>query len=310
MTVGHRGGSFRLCFVVNRNLSKFSVDVLLFLSLPLHFGCECAMDTYGLYNTSMWTNSYGCKIDRNGLSGNYTYSVATDWANRPVNYVSWGDAARFANWLNNGQPTGAQDLTTTEDGAYSLNGATRTAPLLAVSREANWKWAIASEDEWYKAAYYNPAISSYYDYATSSDTAPGYVDNSGNLSNGGSLFAEGGTDPGNYATQDGDLGVDGIGGPYYRSLVGEWENSGSPYGTFDQGGNIMEWNEGLRYGTCRILRGGSFADSPKYQRASHRDYNTPPVEGSAIGFRVVQIPEPATLSLLALGGLALLRRRR
>ena len=48
-------------------------------------------DTHGLYNTSMWSNSLGCKIQQNGSSGSYTYSVAADYANRPVNYVSWGD---------------------------------------------------------------------------------------------------------------------------------------------------------------------------------------------------------------------------
>jgi len=32
-------------------------------------------------------------------SGGYTYSVSSDYANRPVDFVSWGDAARFANWL-------------------------------------------------------------------------------------------------------------------------------------------------------------------------------------------------------------------
>ena len=39
--------------------------------------------------------------------------MATDLANRPVNYVSFGDAARFANWLHNGQGNGD-----TESGAY------------------------------------------------------------------------------------------------------------------------------------------------------------------------------------------------
>ena len=34
-----------------------------------------------------------------------------------------------------------------------------------------------------------------------------------------------------------------IGSPYYTTEVGEFENSESPYGTFDQGGNIWEWNE-------------------------------------------------------------------
>ena len=75
-------------------------------------------DTYGLYNTSMWSSDYGCKIEQSGIDGGYTYAVATDWANRPVNFVSWGDAARFANWLTNNQPTTSiQDLSTTEDGS-------------------------------------------------------------------------------------------------------------------------------------------------------------------------------------------------
>ncbi len=268
-------------------------------------------DTYGLYNSNMWSSSLGCKIQRNGTSGGYTYSVAGDWANRPVNYVSWGDAARFANWLHNGQPNGSQGLSTTEDGAYYLNGATSNAALLAVSREADWKWAITSEDEWYKAAYHknDGATGNYFDYPTSSDTAPGYVNNSGNLSTTGNPFVEGGTDPGNYATYDGDGGTDGIGSPYYRTEVGEHENSDSPYGTFDQGGNVWEWNEAILYGSYRGLRGGSFYFYGGVLHASGRsDYN-PTLENDDIGFRVSEVPEPASLSLLAVGGLALLRRR-
>ena len=58
-----------------------------------------ATDTYGLYNESMWSHSHGCKIQRSGSSGSYTYSVASDYANRPVNYVSWYDTLLFVNWL-------------------------------------------------------------------------------------------------------------------------------------------------------------------------------------------------------------------
>ena len=36
-----------------------------------------------------------------------------------------------------------------------------------------------------------------------------------------------------------------IGSPYYRTNVGEFENSASAYGTFDQGGNVWEWNEAI-----------------------------------------------------------------
>jgi len=73
-------------------------------------------DTYGLYNTYMDTanDSWGCNIKQTGSSGSYSYSVAADWANRPVNMVSYWDSCRFANWLHNGQPTGAQDAGTTE----------------------------------------------------------------------------------------------------------------------------------------------------------------------------------------------------
>jgi sulfatase modifying factor 1 len=248
-------------------------------------------DTYGLYNTSMWSSDYGCKIERSGSSGSYTYSVAGDWADRPVDYVSWGDAARFANWLHNGQPMGDQDLTTTEDGSYYLNGAMTDVELLAITREPDATWVIPSEDEWYKAAYHhNDGVTgNYFDYATSSDSAPGYVNDSGNLSGMGTPFTEGGTDPGNYATYDGDGGVAGIGSPYYRTEVGEWENSASLYGTFDQGGNVWEWNEAIISGSYRGVRGGAFLSSDVKLHASWRADDTPTLENGRLGFRIAMV---------------------
>ncbi|MBN2560788.1 MAG: SUMF1/EgtB/PvdO family nonheme iron enzyme [Phycisphaerae bacterium] len=280
-----------------------------------------ATDTYGLYNTYMWTISRGCKIERSGSSGSYTYNVAGDWANRPVNYVSYWDSCRFANWLHNGQPTGAQGAGTTETGAYTLDGY-NGADGRWIQRNAGWNWAVTSEDEWYKAAYHkNDGVTgNYFDYPTSSDIAPGYVNDSGNLSETGDPFIEGGTDPGNYATYDGDdvdEGIDGIGSPYYRTEVGEWENSDSPYGTFDQGGNVWEWNESivdedLEYAT-RGLRGGSFYDDDySLHAASRLTYFSvcPSGESPDIGFRVSEVPEPATIAMLALAGVVLLRWRR
>ena len=46
-------------------------------------------------------NTFGANIKRTGISGSYIYSVAPDWANRPVGNVSLWDAwRRFANWLH------------------------------------------------------------------------------------------------------------------------------------------------------------------------------------------------------------------
>ncbi|MBM4090418.1 MAG: formylglycine-generating enzyme family protein [Planctomycetes bacterium] len=102
-----------------------------------------ATDTYGLYNTSM-TDTRGCQIVRSGSSGSYTYSVAADRANRPVNYVSFWDAARFVNWLHNGQGNGD-----TESGVY-VNVGNQSA----FTRSADAEYRIPTENEWYKAAYH------------------------------------------------------------------------------------------------------------------------------------------------------------
>ena len=266
-------------------------------------------DTYGLYNSSMDSSSYGCQITWNSVSGVYDFSgapsgTAADWENRPVNYVSFWDACRFANWLHNGQ--GAGD---TETGAYTLTSGGMSAN--TITRNAGATWAVTSEDEWYKAAYYSGSGSTYYDYPTSSDTAPGYVNNSGNLSGTGTVFTDGVVDPGNYATYDGDGGTDGIGPDYYRTEVGEWENSDSPYGTFDQGGNVWEWNEAIISGSSRGLRGGASSSlDVNFLHASLRNYFSPTNESYGLGFRVSEVPEPATMAILMLGGIGILRRRK
>ncbi|MBN2475921.1 MAG: SUMF1/EgtB/PvdO family nonheme iron enzyme [Pirellulales bacterium] len=87
-------------------------------------------------------------ITRSGLPGSYRYEVLPQRGNRPVDYVGWYDALRFANWLHNGQRRAAQGPTTTEDDAYDMS---RGA---SISRKADARVWLPSEDEWYKAAYY------------------------------------------------------------------------------------------------------------------------------------------------------------
>ena len=249
-------------------------------------------DTYGLYNTYMWSDSQGCKIERYAGSGStadpYQYRVAAEWANRPVNYVSWADAARFANWLHNGQPTGSPDLDTTENGSYYLNGATSNEPLFAARRQANATWVVPSEDEWYKAAYHmnDGVTANYFGYPTSSNNQPSNILGDPN-------------DPGNNATYYDYGGTGGytIGSPYYRTEVGAHENSESPYGTFDQGGNVSEWaelNEDLpSYWWSRMVRGGSLYSLAYQLHSSDRDnFFDPTYEDNGFGFRIAVISLP------------------
>jgi formylglycine-generating enzyme len=251
-----------------------------------------ADDTYGLYNYM---------IQRDGEPGSYTYSVAADRANRPVSNVNWGNAARFMNWLHNGQPTGAQGLNTTEDGAYYLNGATTDAQLMAVTRKDGAKYWIPTENEWYKAAYHkNDGVTgNYFQYPTSNDSMP-----SNQLID---------PDPGNNANfwllPDGYT----IGDPYYVTEVGAFENSASPYGTFDQGGNVAEWHEAVldSTGGSRGFRGGYYSEDHDRMLSRLAMMGHPTNRSDFLGFRVASVPEPGSIWLMLCGAIAgLLWRRR
>ena len=131
-------------------------------------------DSYGLYNAFMSEPRGG--INRFGASGSYSYSIKTvgfsaDYGNKPVIWVSWFDCARYCNWLHNNKPTGAQNNSTTENGAYTLNGAVSGN---AVAKNSGAKYHIPTENEWYKAAYYKSGSTNagYWKYSTQSDTDP------------------------------------------------------------------------------------------------------------------------------------------
>ena len=245
-------------------------------------------DPFGLYNPSMagGPGSAACGITRTGSEGNYSYSTtlsgyAVNNSNFPVNYVSWGDAARFANWLANGQPTGVQGAGTTETGTYTLNGAIDDANLMRISRDPGARYAIPTEDEWYKAAYYDPnkpGGAGYWLYPTRSDTAPS------------NLLDPNGTNNANYNWTD---PINGL------TVVGAFPGSPGPYGTYDMGGDVFQWNEANIIGG-RGLRGGMFSGtSPIYLVRSSRGSGTPTGEGDVGGFRVADVPEPASISLFA-----------
>jgi formylglycine-generating enzyme len=246
-------------------------------------------DTNGLYNTEMGSSQHG-GITRSGTSGSYTFAVKEGFENKPVNFVSFWDAARFANWQSGGS---------TETGSYTLTSGGISAN--TVTRNVGANWVVASENEWYKAAYYDPTKSGgagYWLRATTSDT----------LGNNTSF------DAGNGANfYDGDDTNGGYGGPGTTD-VGSYANAASFYGTFDQGGNLWEWNEEIIFGTGRGLRGGAFGSTEVDLQSSFRHDFDPTFEGLSIGFRVVSlatIPEPSTYgAAMGVAALAVVAMRR
>jgi formylglycine-generating enzyme required for sulfatase activity len=224
--------------------------------------------------------------------------------NHPIVYITWGDAARFANWLNNDQPTGTEGPATTETGTYTLNGAITDAALNAVTRNAGAKWFIPTESEWYKAAYYDPVAGHYWKYATGTDITPtstnaGGTPNSANFYDGVTGYAVTTS-----TTKDPNQN--------YLTDVGAYRASASPYGTFDQSGEVFNWNEALINDSFRGLRGGSWASDKLLYLPSKGRYSTAPttdVYNFAYGFRVAAVPEPST-GLLAILGCGLIWRSR
>jgi len=257
-------GLSRVCGSVNYSfeIGKYEITAGQYTEF---LNAVAADDPYGLYHTFMFDGYYPCGIERLGEPGSYTYRVIyPTWLNRPVGYVEWASAARFANWMHNGQPVGPPGPGTTEDGSYLINGATTNPELQPVVRRPGATWVLPSEDEWYKAAYHrnDGPTGNYWNFATQCGALP----DSGSMLNGdGDVPSNDAIEPdagnnANYYIFPGDWG---IGPPYFKNEVGDFENSASAYGTFDQSGNLWEWTDSWPNlqgvpGSKRVKRGGSF----------------------------------------------------
>ncbi len=252
------------------SIGKFEVTTAQYVEF---LNAVAATDTYSLYSTSMTSNTYYKGIVRSGSAGSYTYTVNEGWGSRPVGFVSWYDALRFVNWLNNGKPTGLQEAGTTETGAYTLTSAYAVTPYDGnnLHDPAATYW-LPTEDEWYKAAYFDPfkdgTTPGYWLYPTGSDSLPTAETPPGG-ENSANYYSSGYT----------------IGAPYYTAQVGSYVNSKSPYGTYDQAGNAYEWNETIS-GTERGIRGGSFSASSTTLASSYSNTLYYSQEYVYNGFRV------------------------
>ena len=286
---------------VEYRIGKYEVSIGQYTAF---LNAVAATDTYSLYNTNLSSTASVRGISRSGGSGSYEYAVIGS-ADKPVTFVSWWDAARFANWMHNGQPTGPQGDGTTETGAYTLAGATSGT---AVARNSGARVFLPNTNEWYKAAYYSPTkggTGGYYSYAMQSDDVPGNVvgpdSNQANfLRNPGSIYS---------VTQSGSFDSN----QNYLTDGGAYTNSASYYGTFDQNGNVYEWTDSAAASNVYAW-GGAWNESVIYMSKSTPTLAATNWQADGYGFRLAAVPEPSTYAMalagLACGGYSMFRRRK
>ena len=215
-------------------------------------------------------------------------SIDSRGESKPATSVSWNEAARYVNWLNireGFQPAykfttnGVNDNITlwSSAEAWQTDGEN-------LYRHKDAKYFLPSEDEWYKAAYYDSQADVYYTYPTGSDTTP--VKTAGSTITGEAV----------YDGQSGPADVTNAGGL-------------SPYGTMGQGGNTYEWTENALDGTndstteLRGFRGGSWFSGSSGLQSSSRDGDFPFGGDIALGFRVAcnVNANPISASLITIG---------
>lgn len=236
-------------------------------------------DPKQLYSTSMSTLIQG-GITRLGANGNYVYSVKPNMDDKPVNLLTWFSAARFCNWLHNGQPVGPQGPATTEDGAYTFGVPNPNATHLdhdaeiLSARNPGALYFIPTEHEFHKAAFYEPGAvtvdgDEYWYYGNRSDQNPppfALADAVGNVSNPSPLTL--------VHSRNTNWNGSGIQGNVVT--VGS-AGSTSYYGAADMSGSVFEWVEqdptkpdpfgaGLY-----AIRGGSYFSGYGHMRSTERN---------------------------------------
>lgn len=130
---------------------------------------------------------------------------------------------------------------------------------------------LARENEWYKAAHYDASSASYRDYPAGSNTIiscspPTATPNRANCEQ----------------AADNNL-----------TIVGSYTGSASPYGTFDQGGNVWEWNENLDFGPSsgfRVMRGAGWFNAAGDLAAGSRSRACSPCSASPAGAGAAREP--------------------
>ena len=306
-TFGSGGNTFTIGFVPIGNAGNANDTVngagTNYGAVPYNFN----MSTYAISQDQLAkaSNSLGISLGGGAWVGN-----------QPAANVTWYQAAAFVNYLN---------TSTGHVAAYQLDAGATTLTLWSSAqawqaggenlyRNKDAYYFLPSENEYYKAAYYDPnkaGGAGYWLYATGSDAIPTAV--ASGTTAGTAVYGQ--------PSLQGPAAVDQSGGL-------------SPYGTRGQSGNVIEWHESAFDGVNnvssegRTIRGGSWGSSESDLRSStrlpfvatpapaqpfalvHGNVIGPASSNSGVGFRVASVPEPSCMILMIGSGLILLARRR
>ena len=258
----------------------------------------------GVYNAQMGSDSLGgITFNAGGSSGaKYTVKTGTSpggvaYTNMPVLFTTWFSAARFTNWLQNGQQTNSSSM---ETGAYTLNNQTSgNIP----ARNAGATDFLPSRDEWYKAGFYDGNTVAYKTWPTDSNAQPINTVSNLTLANVANY--------GSTAT------------PTLSPIaVGSYINTTSPYGAFDMFGNATEYTDtagtGADVGRPQMFSGSwatTVASAGSWNSTASAIFRSSTTATGQVGFRVAAVPEPATIALASVGiaslaGLDWMKRRK
>ncbi len=267
-----------------------------------------------LYSTdesgTLWPKYGQIDFSAGAASGRHYTVAAPEWADKPYGFANFLRVARFDNSLYNGRLLSKQASSEggfryvtyrvrlsrhTEQGMYDMK-------VRAMTRSRKSGFVIPSQNEWIKAAYYDPSghgTFSYWKYPTNpgvfgdeTATAPAPTTlnpTTGDVTNAGprplatyhaSDVAAPSWCPASQAPEAcasvNPFGIEPM--TYAAAYQGSLSTVGqagttSPWGTLDQGGNAVEWTDTItappsgRGGPGRVWRRlhGGIANAPAYQ---------------------------------------------
>lgn len=170
------------------------------------------------------------EITRSGTEPDIYYAVDPGRQNYPIRYVSAVDADAYGEWLS--------------------------------AREGR-NYRLPTEQEWEKAAAWDPTIDKHWLYGFQKDT----------ISCADANYYDGGS-------QNGCPGVVTEVGHY--DGTGGTNDSRSFYGAYDMSGNVWEWTSSGN----RVIRGGAWYNSATDSQATYRNTSTSTNRSNDFGFRL------------------------